>query len=205
MLHLRFAIERIKKCLVSKVSGGKHNTVVGNTCSLQVTGWIVLPQNNLGSKFYVITWPKVESSSNYMSNHFNRSVHLEQKGSNLLCNSGTYTPIYIAAYYKWQKSSSTLIWEPQNVVWSLLYPQEAIVCPNLSHQYNSHIPHHFYRGHITVIVLHAVQLNKFKTYKEKANLTFQINGILVACLQATVNLEIWVCVVKSSWKLDLVH
>jgi len=196
VLHLRFAIERIKKCLVSKVSGGKHNTVVGNTCSLQVTGWIVLPQNNLGSKFYVITWPKVESSSNYMSNHFNRSVHLEQKGSNLLCNSGTYTPIYIAAYYKWQKSSSTLIWEPQNVVWSLLYPQEAIVCPNLSHQYNSHIPHHFYRGHITVIVLHAVQLNKFKTYKEKANLTFQINGILVACLQATVNLEIWVCVVK---------
>lgn len=176
---------------------GKHNTVMDNTtCSRQVTGWVVLPQNNLGSKFYVITRPKVKSSSNDLSNHFNPSVHLEQKGSNPLRNSGTYKPIYIAAYHRWHKFSSTLIWEPQNVVWSLLYSQEAIGCPNLSHQYNSHIPHHFYRGHITVIILHAVQLNKFKTYKEKANLTFQINGILVASLQATVNLEIWGCVAK---------
>jgi len=166
---------------------GKHNTVVGNTtCSLQVIGSGVLPQNNLGSKFYVITWPKVDSSSNDLSNHFNSLLHLEQNGSNLLWNSGTYASIYIAAYHRWQKSS-TLIWEPQNVVWSLLYPQEAIASPNLSHQYNSHILPHFYNNHITVTVLHAVQLYKFKTYREKANLTFQINGILVACLQATGN------------------
>ena len=187
VLQLRFPWKELKN-VHFKGLRRKRNTFVGNTtCSLQVTGSVVLPWNNLGSKFYVITWPKVDSSSNDMSNHFNSSVHLEQKYSNLLWNSGTYTPIYIAAYHIWQKSSSTLIWEPQNVIWSLLYPQEAIACPNLSHQHNLHIPPHFYNNHITVIILPAVQLIKFKTYKEKANLTFQINGILVACLQAKAN------------------
>jgi len=122
---------------------GKHNTVVGNTTwSLQVTGSVVLPQNNLCCKFHVITWPKVESSSNDLSNHFNWSVHLEQKGSNLLHSSiPQMTEIFINTDMRTSKCHTVIAISTR----SYRLPQPK---PSVQLTYSSSFlprPHHCYR------------------------------------------------------------